>query len=40
MIILLERNMNLPDDAFVIGVVAVFRFQKRLMEWLRCARRI
>lgn len=31
---LVRREWDLPADAFVIGTVAVFRFQKRLEEWL------
>jgi L-malate glycosyltransferase len=30
----IRRDHNIPTDAFVIGTVAVFRFQKRLVEWL------
>ena len=26
---------NIPEDAFVIGLVSVFRFQKRIKEWLQ-----
>lgn len=29
-----KKQWNIPEDALVIGTVAVFRFQKRLMEWL------
>ena len=30
------RNLyNLPEDSFVIGLVSVFRFQKRIKEWLQ-----
>lgn len=31
---LLRRQLGIPDDAVVVGTVAVFRFQKRLKEWL------
>lgn len=31
----LRKQLNIPQDAIVIGNVAVFRFQKRLMEWLQ-----
>lgn len=30
----IRKEFNIPKDAFVIGNVAVFRFQKRLVEWL------
>ncbi len=30
----LRTQWDIPEDAFVIGTVAVFRFQKRLAEWL------
>jgi L-malate glycosyltransferase len=29
-----RRELNIPEDAIVIGNVAVFRFQKRIKEWL------
>jgi L-malate glycosyltransferase len=29
-----RKEMGIPEDAIVIGNVAVFRFQKRLVEWL------
>lgn len=29
-----RKKFHLPADAFVIGTVAVFRFQKRLKEWM------
>lgn len=32
--LLLREEWNIPADAFVIGTVAVFRFQKRLLKWL------
>ncbi|MFV8224367.1 glycosyltransferase [Christiangramia aquimixticola] len=31
----LHEELNIPSDAFVVGVVAVFRFQKRLKEWMQ-----
>ncbi len=31
---LIRKKFGIPLDAFVIGNVAVFRFQKRLVEWL------
>lgn len=30
----IRKRFNIPEDAIVIGIVAVFRFQKRLNEWL------
>jgi glycosyltransferase involved in cell wall biosynthesis len=30
----LKKEMGIPDNAIVVGAVAVFRFQKRLEEWL------
>lgn len=30
----LRKELGIPEDAVVIGTVAVFRFQKRLKEWL------
>lgn len=30
----MREQQQIPEDAFVIGTVAVFRFQKRLAEWL------
>lgn len=30
-----RKDFGIPEDAVVIGNVAVFRFQKRLVEWLR-----
>lgn len=35
-----RRDLGLPDDALVVGTVAVFRSQKRLDLWLRAAARI
>ena len=31
----IRKELNIPSDAVVIGNVAVFRFQKRLVEWLQ-----
>lgn len=31
----LKRKLGIPENGFVIGNVAVFRFQKRLVEWLQ-----
>ncbi len=31
----LRRSLEIPEDAFVVGTIAVFRFQKRLVEWLQ-----
>src|SRR5690606_36796911 len=30
-----KQELGIPEDDLVIGNVAVFRFQKRLVEWLR-----
>lgn len=30
----IKRELEIPEDALVVGNVAVFRFQKRLKEWL------
>lgn len=30
----LKKQLRIPDDALVVGTIAVFRFQKRLAEWL------
>ncbi len=30
----LRKELGIPEDAVVMGTVAVFRFQKRLVEWL------
>lgn len=32
---LIKKELGIPENAIVIGNVAVFRFQKRLVEWLR-----
>jgi len=36
----IRYSLDLPENAFVIGNVAVFRFQKRLVEWLRVIKKI
>lgn len=36
----IRSQMGIPDDAIVIGNVAVFRFQKRLVEWLEVIKKI
>jgi len=36
----LRKQLNIPQDAIVIGNVAVFRFQKRLMEWIQVMKQI
>ena len=35
-----KQELGIPVDALVIGNVAVFRFQKRLIEWLRVFKEI
>ena len=30
-----RNDFNIPENAFVIGIVSVFRFQKRLKEWIQ-----
>lgn len=30
----MRKQLGIPEDAFVVGTIAVFRFQKRLKEWL------
>ena len=32
---IIRQDFNIPPDALVFGNVAVFRFQKRLIEWLQ-----
>ncbi|NMM48040.1 glycosyltransferase [Flammeovirgaceae bacterium KN852] len=32
---LIRSKLNIPDSGLLVGTVAVFRFQKRLKEWLR-----
>jgi len=36
----IRQTFNIPDKAIVIGNVAVFRFQKRLKEWLQVLKQI
>jgi L-malate glycosyltransferase len=36
----IKRDLGIPNDAPVIGTVAVFRFQKRLDLWLEAAKQI
>ncbi|MGY5851067.1 glycosyltransferase [Salegentibacter sp. F14] len=36
----IRRELGISKDAIVIGNVAVFRFQKRLVEWLRIMKKI
>ncbi len=31
---IIKQQLNIPDGSLVVGIVAVFRFQKRLKEWL------
>lgn len=31
----IRKEYGIPDEAVIIGIVAVFRFQKRLKEWLK-----
>ena len=31
----IRNEYNIPKDAFVVGLVSVFRFQKRIKEWLQ-----
>src|SRR5690606_11036317 len=35
-----RRSLGIPEGAKVIGTIAVFRFQKRLAEWLHVAKDI
>ncbi len=35
-----RKSLGIPGDALVIGNVAVFRFQKRLVEWLQVFKKI
>ncbi len=37
---LIKQHFNIPSGALVIGNVAVFRFQKRLIEWLQVFKKI
>ncbi|MBI6117339.1 glycosyltransferase [Salegentibacter maritimus] len=36
----IRKELGIPKDAIVLGNVAVFRFQKRLVEWLRVINKI
>ena len=36
----LRDSLNIPQDAIVIGTIAVFRFQKRLKEWILLYKRL
>lgn len=36
----IRSELGIPEDAIVIGNVAVFRFQKRLVEWLQVIKKI
>lgn len=36
----IKRKLGIPDTGIVIGNVAVFRFQKRLIEWLQVFQRL
>lgn len=36
----IRSELGIPEDAIVIGNVAVFRFQKRIVEWLQVIREI
>jgi L-malate glycosyltransferase len=36
----IRQDFNIPNDAIVLGNVAVFRFQKRLVEWLRVIKKL
>jgi len=38
--IVVKQEFGIPEDALVIGNVAVFRFQKRLIEWLQVFKEI
>lgn len=35
-----RKSLGIPRDAVVIGTIAVFRFQKRLVEWLEAFKKI
>ncbi|MCZ2845023.1 MAG: glycosyltransferase [Candidatus Bathyarchaeota archaeon] len=37
---LARKELGIPSEGFVIGNVAVFRFQKRLVEWLQVFKKI
>lgn len=36
----IRQTYGIPEDALVIGTVAVFRFQKRLLEWLEIMKKV
>jgi L-malate glycosyltransferase len=36
----IRERLGIPNDAIVLGNIAVFRFQKRLVEWLRVFKRL
>lgn len=36
----LREKLDLPENAIVIGTIAVFRFQKRLIEWLEIMKQV
>lgn len=36
----IRAELGIPSDAIVIGTIAVFRFQKRLVEWLRVFKQV
>ena len=36
----IKKDLGIPEDAIVVGNVAVFRFQKRLVEWLQVLKQI
>lgn len=36
----IKIELDIPEDAIVIGNVAVFRFQKRMVEWLQAFKKI
>jgi glycosyltransferase involved in cell wall biosynthesis len=36
----LRQQLGIPQEALVVGTIAVFRFQKRLIEWMEVAARV
>jgi L-malate glycosyltransferase len=36
----MRKQLGIPQDALILGNVAVFRFQKRLVEWLRVFKKL
>jgi glycosyltransferase involved in cell wall biosynthesis len=38
--LIIRKENGIPEDALVIGTIAVFRFQKRLIEWLEVAKNV